>query len=472
MGMHRQRIIAITGGLAVVVGTLVPIAGLPTGAAAAPAPVISVSPHTDLADRDVVTVSGVGLEPLRTVVVRQCAPTVGACRFDYLTARTDGTGTFARTVKVRRLISRPDASAIDCATTVCRIVVTDQSDATISLSSAAITFDPGAPFSPAPTVTITPDTALPPVTGVTVRGAGFARNMQVAVSECVLGAPDRCVGLSLEMTDATGRLDAPARVARLPFDLTVDCATAHCVIQVVDASRGDVAGARLGFDASVPVPTIELDPSGPLPYLGHVTAIMHHFTPGVSYAASECYGRGGCDAETTGTADPAGDLRLQVAVRRIVSDLTEDGPFPVDCATQTTTCFLQIEPGNGGYERLSVPLTFDPTTSPTVRVGSTTVRETDGPQFAQVPVTLNAQSTSPVSVHFTIYGFTARAGTDFVAEPGTLVIPPGTTRGAIAIVVLGDTHHERPETLLVTIDQPTNATIADGDAVLTIHDDD
>jgi hypothetical protein len=39
-------------------------------------------------------------------------------------------------------------------------------------------------------------------------------------------------------------------------------------------------------------------------------------------------------------------------------------------------------------------------------------------------------------------------------------------------VVLGDRVHERPETLLVVIDQPANATIADGAAVLTIHDDD
>ena len=431
-----------------------------------------MSPHTGLADRDQVAVSGVGLAPRHTVVVTQCAPTVGACRFDYLTARTDGTGAFARTVKVRRLISRPDASAIDCATTACRIVVTDQSDSTISLS-AAITFDPGAPFSPAPTVTITPDTALPPATNVTVRGAGFARNALVAVSECVLGTPDRCVGLSLEMTDATGRLDAPARISRLPFNTTVDCATAHCVLQVVDASRGDVAGARLVFDPSVPVPTIELDPSGPLPYLGSrhgdACTTSHRGSPTRPPSAT---GEAGAIAEATGTADLAGDLQLRVAVRRVVDDLTEDGPYPIDCAT-LPVCILQVEPGNGnGLERLSVQLTFDPTTSPTVRVGSTTVRETDGPQFAQVPVTLNAQSTNPVSVHFTIYGFTARAGTDFVAAPGTLVIPPGTTRGAIVIVVLGDTHHERPETLLVVISDPVNATIADGDAVLTIHDDD
>src|SRR4029079_1796138 len=103
--------------------------------------------------------------------------------------------------------------------------------------------------------------------------------------------------------------------------------------------------------------------------------------------------------------DAAGELQLRVAVRRVVNGLSEDGPYPIDCATNAY-CVLRIEPGAGtGLERVSVHLRCDPTTSPTVRVGSTTVRETDGPQFAQIPVTLNAQSASPVSVHFTIYGF-------------------------------------------------------------------
>src|SRR6185295_7250690 len=73
MGLHLRRIIAITGGLAVV-GTLAPIASLPTRAAAA-SPLVSVSPHTDLKDRDQVAVSGVGFAPSHTVVVTQCAPT-------------------------------------------------------------------------------------------------------------------------------------------------------------------------------------------------------------------------------------------------------------------------------------------------------------------------------------------------------------------------------------------------------------
>jgi len=68
--------------------------------------------------------------------------------------------------------------------------------------------------------------------------------------------------------------------------------------------------------------------------------------------------------------------------------------------------------------------------------------------------------------------FTARAGNDYVDTTGTLTIPPYWTEVQIAVVVVGDNVHESKETLLVTIDTPNNATIADGDAVLTITDDD
>jgi chitinase len=59
-----------------------------------------------------------------------------------------------------------------------------------------------------------------------------------------------------------------------------------------------------------------------------------------------------------------------------------------------------------------------------------------------------------------------------VDTTGTLVIPPNRIGTAIAVVILGDKVHESSETLLVTIDSPTHATVGDGDAVLTIHDDD
>ena len=77
-----------------------------------------------------------------------------------------------------------------------------------------------------------------------------------------------------------------------------------------------------------------------------------------------------------------------------------------------------------------------------------------------------------MSVRFHTYQYTARAGTDFVDETGTLVLPPYTRRADIAVVILGDKVPEGTETLHITIDRPTHATIGTGNAVLTITDDD
>jgi chitinase len=109
---------------------------------------------------------------------------------------------------------------------------------------------------------------------------------------------------------------------------------------------------------------------------------------------------------------------------------------------------------------------------PTARLDDSSVKEQNAVRFAQVPVRLSAASGFPVSVRFTTHQFTARAGSDYVETTGTLTIPAGETMGNIAVVILGDRIHESTETLLVTIDTPQHTTIADGDAVLTITDDD
>jgi hypothetical protein len=63
-------------------------------------------------------------------------------------------------------------------------------------------------------------------------------------------------------------------------------------------------------------------------------------------------------------------------------------------------------------------------------------------------------------------------GGDYVAATGTLTFTPGSTQQEITIVVNGDTRREANETLAVDLSIPTNATIADGQGVGSITDDD
>jgi hypothetical protein len=120
-----------------------------------------------------------------------------------------------------------------------------------------------------------------------------------------------------------------------------------------------------------------------------------------------------------------------------------------------------------------IPITIrDDDPAPDVRVGSTTVRERNGPQFAFVPVTLNAVSGRDVRVDYLLHHDTARPGTDYVRTTGTLVVPAGQRSGRIPVVILGDHVHETSERFHVTIDDAVHAHIADDQATVTIHDDD
>ena len=76
------------------------------------------------------------------------------------------------------------------------------------------------------------------------------------------------------------------------------------------------------------------------------------------------------------------------------------------------------------------------------------------------------------SVAFATGGGTATAGTDYVAQSGTVSFAAGETSKTVSVVVNGDTVVEPDETFNVTLSAPMNATIADGLGIGTIVNDD
>ena len=67
---------------------------------------------------------------------------------------------------------------------------------------------------------------------------------------------------------------------------------------------------------------------------------------------------------------------------------------------------------------------------------------------------------------------TATAGSDFVAQSGTLTFAAGQTSRTIGVVVRGDRNPEPNETFTVRLSGPSGATIARGTGVGTIANDD
>jgi len=88
-------------------------------------------------------------------------------------------------------------------------------------------------------------------------------------------------------------------------------------------------------------------------------------------------------------------------------------------------------------------------------------------------VTLSSSNTQEVRVDYATANGTATAGSDYVATSGTLIFPVGgSNTQTIAVTVSGDVTVESDETFYVNLSNPVNATIADGQGIGTIQNDD
>ena len=95
-----------------------------------------------------------------------------------------------------------------------------------------------------------------------------------------------------------------------------------------------------------------------------------------------------------------------------------------------------------------------------------------GTTSALVTVKLSGTSNPNVTVNYKTANGTALAGSDYQAASGTLTFQKGQTSKSIAIPVIGDRLAESNETLFVNLLNAKHATIADGQGVVTITDDD
>ena len=124
----------------------------------------------------------------------------------------------------------------------------------------------------------------------------------------------------------------------------------------------------------------------------------------------------------------------------------------------------------------AVTLTItDDDAPPSLAISSPSVAEgASGSTDLTFTVTLSAASDKQVEVEYTEgTGGTATAGTDYTApSDGTLTFLAGDTSETITVSVTGDTTDEVDETIVLSLRNPTNATIGTGTGTGTITDDD
>jgi Zn-dependent metalloprotease/disulfide oxidoreductase YuzD len=118
-------------------------------------------------------------------------------------------------------------------------------------------------------------------------------------------------------------------------------------------------------------------------------------------------------------------------------------------------------------------ITNDDVALPTVSINDASITEgNSGTVNANFTLTLTPAHSQDVLVSFNTTDGTAIVNSDYWASSGTVNLPAGTTELTIPVIVLGDVVVEPNETFFVNLTGASNATIADGQGLGTIINDD
>ena len=113
--------------------------------------------------------------------------------------------------------------------------------------------------------------------------------------------------------------------------------------------------------------------------------------------------------------------------------------------------------------------------TPSVSINDITINEGDGnnPLIGwDFTVSLSAPSSQTVSVTASTQAGSATGNVDFGAGSVVVTFAPGQTSSTLTVFVIGDTAVEGTEDFFVNLSNPVGATIADGQGMATIVDDD
>jgi hypothetical protein len=131
-------------------------------------------------------------------------------------------------------------------------------------------------------------------------------------------------------------------------------------------------------------------------------------------------------------------------------------------------------PNNATIDRSTATITIqndDPV--PGIKINDVTLAETNsGTRAFNFLVSLTNASSKQITVQFATADGSAQAATDYAANSGTLTFPAGTTLRVVSVAVNGDLLVEPNENFFVNLANPSEATIADSQAVGTITNDD
>ncbi len=189
----------------------------------------------------------------------------------------------------------------------------------------------------------------------------------------------------------------------------------------------------------------------------------------VDYATSNGTASSGQDyAATAGTLSWAdGDGEPKSITIGITDDLTTEGDETVNIKLENAVGAVIGSPGE------AVLSIVDNEESFTLSVDDVTQPEGNGANTLIFTISLSAPAQQPVTVRYFTADGTASASSDYSGIQDALVtFNPGETQKLVGININGDTALETDEFFILTLTDPTNALIGDGEGIGTLTNDD
>jgi Ca2+-binding RTX toxin-like protein len=171
-------------------------------------------------------------------------------------------------------------------------------------------------------------------------------------------------------------------------------------------------------------------------------------------------------AATAGTVTFAAGATTAI----VTIDPTTDTTFEID-----ETVALTLASGTGYTVGTNTAITGTINNDdllPAISIADLTIVEriNGNPSQSLITVSLSNASSQSISVNYATSDVTAIAGTDYTATTGILTFAAGEISKTIAVPILNDNLNEANETFNITLTTPTNGTIADNQATITITD--
>lgn len=167
---------------------------------------------------------------------------------------------------------------------------------------------------------------------------------------------------------------------------------------------------------------------------------------------------------------PAGSVNG--AIQTVAIPITADTRYEPD-----ETFTIRLASPNGaqlGLTTLFTATILNDDAAPSISIADVTVNEgSQGTGWTlSATLTLSNESYASVTVAWATADGTAAAPEDYAAVSGTATFDPRTTSKTLSIPIAGDVYYEGDQHFFVNLSTPTGGTIADGQARITLREDD